>query len=73
MRTLRGLSPADLLERFRATTAERREALSSMGRRDGRADHDACRAGRLRPFHAGADLDCWMHEHDVRVRGRSVG
>ncbi len=34
VRKLRGVSPADLLEKFRATTAQRREALSGMADAD---------------------------------------
>ena len=67
VRRLRGTKSADLLDQFRATTAERRAALSDM------ADDDwnqitATPAGpdtygrfmRVRVF------DCWMHEHDIR-------
>lgn len=74
VRKLRGLSPADLLERFRTTTAARREALSAMS--DGQwHELTATPAGpdsygrfmRVRTF------DCWMHEQDVReALGRSA-
>lgn len=64
---LRELSHADLLERFRATTAERREALTAMGE-DQWHEVTMTPAGpdsygrfmRVRTF------DCFMHEHDVR-------
>jgi uncharacterized protein (TIGR03083 family) len=74
VRKLRGLSHADLLERFRTTTAKRREALSAMG--EGQwYELTATPAGpdsygrfmRVRIF------DCWMHEQDVREAvGRSA-
>jgi uncharacterized protein (TIGR03083 family) len=67
VRQLRGVSAADMLEKFRTTTDQRREALSAM------TDDDwnqitATPAGpdtygrfmRVRAF------DCWMHEHDIR-------
>ena len=67
VRRLRGTKSADLLDQFRATTAERHAPLSDM------ADDDwnqitATPAGpdtygrfmRVRVF------DCWMHEHDIR-------
>ena len=57
VRKLRGLSPADLLDRFRTTTAERREALTAHGRRRlERAHRDAGRSRQLRTVHAGAGL-----------------
>jgi uncharacterized protein (TIGR03083 family) len=67
VRKLRGLPHADLLERFRETTAQRREALSAMGEGQWH-ELTATPAGpdsygrfmRVRIF------DCWMHEHDVR-------
>jgi uncharacterized protein (TIGR03083 family) len=67
VRELRGLPHSDLLERFRATTAQRREALSAMGQEQWH-ELTATPAGpdsygrfmRVRTF------DCWMHEHDVR-------
>jgi uncharacterized protein (TIGR03083 family) len=67
VRKLRSLSHADLLARFRATTAERREALSAMGEEQWFA-LTATPAGpdsygrfmRVRTF------DCWMHGHDIR-------
>jgi uncharacterized protein (TIGR03083 family) len=67
VRKLRGLPHADLLERFRVTTAQRREALSAMGEGQWH-ELTATPAGpdsygrfmRVRIF------DCWMHEHDVR-------
>ena len=64
---LRGLSHAELLERFRATTAERRETLTAMGE-DQWHEVTMTPAGpdsygrfmRVRTF------DCFMHELDVR-------
>jgi uncharacterized protein (TIGR03083 family) len=67
VRKLRGHSNSELLDRFRATTAERRDALTAMGE----AQWDG-----LTPTPAGPDsygrfmrvriFDCWMHEHDIR-------
>jgi uncharacterized protein (TIGR03083 family) len=67
VRKLRGVSPADLLDRFRATTAERRVALSGMSA----ADWDAVTATPAGPDTYGRFMrvrvfDCWMHEHDIR-------
>jgi uncharacterized protein (TIGR03083 family) len=67
VRKLRGLPHGELLERFRSTTAQRREALSAMGEEQWH-ELTATPAGpdsygrfmRVRIF------DCWMHEHDVR-------
>ena len=67
VRKLRGLSDAELLGRFRATMAERRDALTSMGETQW-YELTATPAGpdsygrfmRVRIF------DCWMHEQDVR-------
>jgi uncharacterized protein (TIGR03083 family) len=67
VRKLRGASPTELLDRFRATTAERREALSGMSDAEWNqitmtpAGPDTYgRFMRVRTF------DCWMHEHDIR-------
>ena len=67
VRKLRGLSHAELLDRFRATTAERRDALTDM---------DDTAWDELTATPAGPDsygrfmrvriFDCWMHEHDIR-------
>jgi len=67
VRKLRGVGPADLLERFRTTTAQRRKALLDM-------DDDAWNQITATP--AGPDtygrfmrvriFDCWMHELDIR-------
>ncbi len=67
VRKLRSLSNAELLERFRATTAQRREALSAMGS-DQWHELTMTPAGpdsygrfmRVRTF------DCFMHANDVR-------
>jgi uncharacterized protein (TIGR03083 family) len=67
VRKLRGVGAADLLERFRTTTAQRRKALSDMGD-DEWNQITATPAGpdtygrfmRVRVF------DCWMHELDIR-------
>lgn len=64
---MRSFSDAELLEKFRTTTAQRRRELSDM-------PDDAWNAVTLTP--AGPDsygrfmrvrvFDCWMHEHDIR-------
>lgn len=67
VRKLRELSSAELLDRFRTTTAERRKALSELSN-TGWNDVGFTPAGpdsygrfmRVRTF------DCWMHEHDIR-------
>jgi uncharacterized protein (TIGR03083 family) len=67
VRKLRGVSAAEMLEKFRATTAKRREALSDISEDDWN-QITATPAGpdtygrfmRVRIF------DCWMHEHDIR-------
>jgi uncharacterized protein (TIGR03083 family) len=67
VRKLRPVSAAELLEQFRATTAERRKALSGISN-DAWNELTATPAGpdsygrfmRVRIF------DCWMHEHDIR-------
>ena len=74
VRKLRGLSHAELLDRFRATTAERRDALTAMGEAQWH-ELTATPAGpdsygrfmRVRIF------DCWMHEHDIREAVRAAG
>lgn len=67
VRKMRGLSPAELLEKFRTTTAKRRDELSSMS--DG--DWNQITATPAGPdtygrFMRVRDFDCWMHEHDIR-------
>jgi uncharacterized protein (TIGR03083 family) len=67
VRKLRGESADEMLDKFRATTAQRREALSGIGEADWN-NTTATPAGpdtygrfmRVRIF------DCWMHEHDIR-------
>lgn len=67
VRKLRGVTPADLMEKFRDITAERRAALVDMGA-DAWNEITATPAGpdaygrfmRVRIF------DCWMHQHDIR-------
>ena len=67
VRRMRGLTDADLLEKFRATTAQRRMALSNLSNHDWNqvtatpAGPDSYgRFMRVRVF------DCWMHELDIR-------
>jgi uncharacterized protein (TIGR03083 family) len=67
VRKLRGVGAADMLEKFRATTAQRREALSGMGD----ADWNQITATPAGPDTYGRFMrvrifDCWMHEHDMR-------
>ncbi len=67
VRKLRGVSAADLLDKLRATIAERRSSLTDMSDGDWN-ETTATPAGpdtygrfmRVRVF------DCWMHEHDIR-------
>ena len=67
VRKLRDLSAAELLETFRETTAQRRQALSDLSNTQWNdvgftpAGPDSYgRFMRVRIF------DCWMHEHDIR-------
>jgi uncharacterized protein (TIGR03083 family) len=67
VRKLRGVSAADLLDRFRATTAKRREELSGIGD----ADWNQVTVTPAGPdtygrFMRVRDFDCWMHLHDIR-------
>lgn len=67
VRKLRGVGAADMLEKFRATTAQRREALSGIGD----ADWNQITATPAGPDTYGRFMrvrifDCWMHEHDIR-------
>lgn len=67
VRTLRGVDPAELHQKFRSVTAERRKALSGMPDEQWNTV-TATPAGpdtygrfmRVRVF------DCWMHELDIR-------
>ena len=67
VRKLRGISVTDLLEKFRATTANRREALTGMGDDDWN-QITATPAGpdTYGRFMRVRDFDCWMHLHDIR-------
>ncbi len=67
VRELRDQSAADMLERFRAVTAQRRDMLTAMTEKDWNtvgftpAGPDTYgRFMRIRTF------DCWMHELDIR-------
>jgi uncharacterized protein (TIGR03083 family) len=67
VRKLRGVPDAELLDRFRATTTERRKALTDMGD----AAWDGLTATPAGPDSYGRFMrvrifDCWMHEHDIR-------
>jgi uncharacterized protein (TIGR03083 family) len=67
VRKLRGTTPADLLDRFRATTIKRRQELTAM--RD--ADWNQVTATPAGPdtygrFMRVRDFDCWMHLQDIR-------
>jgi uncharacterized protein (TIGR03083 family) len=67
VRKLRGHSHAELLDKFRATTAQRRDALTAM---------DQAQWDELTVTPAGPDsygrfmrvrtFDCWMHGQDIR-------
>jgi uncharacterized protein (TIGR03083 family) len=67
VRKLRGVSMTDMLEKFRATTANRREALTGMGDDDWN-QITATPAGpdTYGRFMRVRDFDCWMHLHDIR-------
>jgi uncharacterized protein (TIGR03083 family) len=67
VRHLGAESDSDLLQRFRAITAERRDVLTNMSVDDWNAVSPSPvgmetfgRFMRVRTF------DCWMHEHDIR-------
>ncbi|MGH3968686.1 MAG: maleylpyruvate isomerase family mycothiol-dependent enzyme [Mycobacterium sp.] len=67
VRYLSGESGADLLQRFRAVTADRRRHLTDLSEEDWNAPTQTPagldsygRFMRVRVF------DCWMHEHDIR-------
>ena len=67
VRKLRGVSPAELLERFRATTAKRREELTGISD----ADWNQITATPAGPdtygrFMRVRTFDCWMHLQDIR-------
>jgi uncharacterized protein (TIGR03083 family) len=67
VRKLRGVSPTELLDRFRATTAKRREELTALGD----AEWNQITATPAGPdtygrFMRVRDFDCWMHLHDIR-------
>lgn len=66
VRKLRGVSPADMLARLRATTAERRETLTAMSE----GDWNQITATPAGPdtygrFMRVRDFDCWMHLQDI--------
>ncbi len=67
VRKLRGVSVPDMLEKFRATTANRREALTGMGDDDWN-QITATPAGpdTYGRFMRVRDFDCWMHLQDIR-------
>ena len=67
VRKLRGISAADLLDRFRGTTANRREALTGIG--DAEWNQITATPGgpdTYGRFMRVRDFDCWMHLHDIR-------
>jgi uncharacterized protein (TIGR03083 family) len=64
---LRDCAPADMLDRFRSTTAQRREQLTAMSD----ADWNQVTATPAGPdtygrFMRVRDFDCWMHLQDIR-------
>lgn len=75
VRSLRGESGAQLLERFRDVTAQRRAALAAIPVEEWNAQTQTPagpdsygRFMRIRAF------DCWMHEQDIRAAlGRAPG
>jgi uncharacterized protein (TIGR03083 family) len=67
VRKLRGVSAGDLLEKFRDTTAKRREKLTGLSD----ADWNQITATPAGPdtygrFMRVRDFDCWMHLQDIR-------
>jgi uncharacterized protein (TIGR03083 family) len=74
VRNMRLLSGAELLERFRAVTAERRDTLTALSE----AEWNEVTATPAGPDSYGRFMrvrifDCWMHEHDIRdAVGRSA-
>jgi uncharacterized protein (TIGR03083 family) len=67
VRKLRGVSPTDMRDRFRATTAKRRKALAGISDDDWN-QITATPAGpdTYGRFMRVRDFDCWMHLHDIR-------
>jgi uncharacterized protein (TIGR03083 family) len=67
VRKLRGVSMTDMLEKFRAATGNRREALTGMGDDDWN-QITATPAGpdTYGRFMRVRDFDSWMHLHDIR-------
>lgn len=67
VRKLRGISATELLDQLRATTTERRKALSEMSD-DEWNQITATPAGpdTYGRFMRVRDFDCWMHLHDIR-------
>jgi uncharacterized protein (TIGR03083 family) len=67
VRTLRGTSAKELLEKFRATTAQRREALNGMSDDDwNQITATAAGPDTYGRFMRVRDFDCWMHLNDIR-------
>lgn len=65
--SMRGLSPTDLLERFREVTAKRLESLRAMDSADFDAPSMTPRGpGTYRDFMDVRVFDCWFHENDAR-------
>jgi uncharacterized protein (TIGR03083 family) len=67
VRKLRGHTNSELLDRFRTTTAERRDALAGVGE----AQWDGLTVTPAGPDSYGRFMrvrifDCWMHQHDIR-------
>jgi uncharacterized protein (TIGR03083 family) len=67
VRKLRGVSPAGRIDRFRATTAQRRDELSSMADADwNRVTATPAGTDTYGRFMRVRDFDCWMHLQDIR-------
>jgi uncharacterized protein (TIGR03083 family) len=67
VRKFRGCSPADMLDRFRSTTATRREQLTAMSEADwNQVTMTPAGADTYGRFMRVRDFDCWMHLHDIR-------
>ncbi|MFG1929131.1 maleylpyruvate isomerase family mycothiol-dependent enzyme [Mycobacterium sp. NPDC048908] len=67
VRTLRGISPTDLLDRFRTTTRQRREQLTAMSDDDwNKVTATPAGPDTYGRFMRVRNFDCWMHLQDVR-------
>jgi uncharacterized protein (TIGR03083 family) len=67
VRQFRGSTPTDMLDRFRSTTAKRREQLTEMSDADwNQVTLTPAGPDTYGRFMRVRDFDCWMHLHDIR-------